>query len=64
MVHITKAQIMGLGIRIYIVEEDDSLKRLTLKRYNRFIKGHPDEGLMQYAGKKIRYALIVLEMIN
>ena len=55
---------MGLGTRIFIVKEDDSLLRLTLKRYNRLIKGHPDEGLMQYAGKRIRYALIVLEMIN
>ena len=55
---------MGLGTRIFIVEEDDSLKRLSLKQYNRLIKGHPDKGLMQYAGKRIRYALIVLEMMN
>ena len=55
---------MGLGTRIFIVKEDDSLQRLSLKRYNRLIKGHPDEGLMQFAGKRIRYALIVLEMIN
>jgi len=55
---------MGLGTRIFIVQEDDSLQRLSLKRYNRLIKGHPDEGLMQFAGKRIRYALVVLEMIN
>ena len=55
---------MGLGTRIFIVRADDSLQRLTLKRYNRLIKGCSDEGLMQYAGKRIRYALIVLEMIN
>jgi hypothetical protein len=55
---------MGLGTRIFILKEDDSLQRLSLKRYNRLIKGHPDEGLMQYTGKRIRYALIVLEMIN
>jgi hypothetical protein len=55
---------MGLGTRIFIVKEDDSLQRLSLKRYNRLIKGYPDEGLMQYRGKRIRYALIVLEMIN
>ena len=55
---------MGLGTRIFIVKEDESLQRLSLKRYNRLIKGYPDEGLMQYAGKRIRYALIVLEMIN
>ena len=64
MDHITKAQIMGIGTRIFIVKADDSLQRLTLKRYNRLIKGYPDEGLMQHAGKRIRYALIVLEMIN
>jgi transposase len=64
MDHITKAQIMGLGTKIFIVKEDDSLKRLTLKRYNRLLKGHPDEDLKQYAGKRVRYALIVLEMIN
>jgi len=64
MDHITKAQIMGLGTRIFIVKEDDSLQRLTLKRYNRLIRGHPDEGLMQYAGKRIRYALILIEMID
>ena len=56
--------ITGLGTRIFIVKEDDTLQRLTLKRYNQLIKGHPDEGLIQYAGKRIRYALIVLEMIN
>jgi hypothetical protein len=55
---------MGLGTRIFIVKEDDSLQRLSLKRYNLLIKGHSDEGLMQFAGKRIRYALIVLEMIN
>jgi len=55
---------VGLGTKIFIVKEDDSLQHLTLKRYNRLIKGHPDESLMQYAGKRIRYALIVLEMIN
>jgi hypothetical protein len=55
---------MGLGTRIFIVREDDSLQRLTLKRYNRLIKGYPDEGLMQYAGKRIRYVLVVLEMTN
>ena len=55
---------MGLGTRIFIVKEDDSLQRLTLKRYNRLIKGYPDKSLMQYKGKRICYALIVLEMIN
>jgi hypothetical protein len=55
---------MGLGTRIFIVKEDDSIERLSMKRYNRLIKGHPDEQLLQFAGKRIRYALIVLEMMK
>jgi hypothetical protein len=55
---------MGLGTRIFIVREDDSIERLSLKRYNRLIKRHPDERLLQFAGKRIRYALMVLEMLN
>jgi hypothetical protein len=55
---------MGLGTRIFIVKEDDSIERLSLKQYNRLIKGHPDGRLLQFAGKRIRYALMVLEMIN
>ena len=55
---------MGLGTRIFIVKEDDSIERLSMKRYNRLIKGHPDEQLSQFAGKRIRYALIVLEMMK
>jgi hypothetical protein len=55
---------MRLGTRIFIINEDDSLQRLSLKRYKRLINGHPDEDLMQFAGKRIRDALIVLEMMN
>jgi len=62
--HIKKAQIMGLATRIFIVKEGDSLQCLSQKRYNRLTKGHPDKGLMQFAGKRIRYALFVQEMIN
>ena len=55
---------MGLGSRIFIVKEDDSIERLSFKRYERLIKGHPDERLSRFAEKRVRYALIVLEMIN
>ena len=55
---------MGLVTRIFIVKEDDSLERLSLKKYNRLIKGYSDERLLKFAGKRMRYALIVLEMID
>ena len=34
---------MGLGIRLFIVEEADTIKRLPLARYERLLKHDPDE---------------------
>jgi hypothetical protein len=55
---------MGLGIRIYIVEENDTIKRLPLARYERLLKGGPNESLPKYAGKRVRYALIVINLVD
>ena len=55
---------MGLSIRIFIVEEDDTLKRLPMTRFDRLLKRDPNESLPKYAGKRVRYALIVVELIN
>ena len=55
---------MGLSIRIFIVEEDNTIKRLPLARYERLLKRDPNESLPKYAGKRIRYALIVVDLIN
>ena len=55
---------MGLSIRIFIVEDDDTIKRLPLARYERLLKRDPVERLLEYAGKRVRYALIVVDLIN
>jgi hypothetical protein len=55
---------MGLGIRIFIVKEDDTIKRLPLARYERLLKHDPNERLLEYAGKRVRYALIVVDLVN
>mgnify|MGYP001824686447 FL=1 len=55
---------MGLSIRIFIVEEDDTIKRLPLARYERLLKRDPNESLPKYAGKRVRYALIVVDLVN
>ena len=55
---------MGLSIRIFIVEDDDTINRLPLARYERLLKRDPDERLLEYAGKRVRYALIVVDLIN
>ena len=55
---------MGLSIRIFIVEDDDTIKRLPLARYERMLKRDSDERLLEYAGKRFRYALIVVDLFN
>ena len=55
---------MGLSIRVFIVEEDDTIKRLPLARYERLLKRDPDERLSRYAGKRVRYALLVVDLVN
>ncbi len=55
---------MGLSIRVFIVEDDDTIKRLPLARYERLLKHDPDEKLLKYAGKRVRYALIVVDLLN
>ena len=55
---------MGLSIRVFIVEDDDSINRLPLAQYERLLKRSPDERLLKYAGKRVRYALIVVDLVN
>ena len=55
---------MGLSIRVFIVEDDDSIKRLPLAQYERLLKRDPNESLPKYAGRRIRYTLIVVDLVN
>ena len=55
---------MGLGTRIFIVNDDDTLKRMPMKRYHRLFRRDPEERFLEYAGNRIRYVLVVLELKN
>jgi hypothetical protein len=55
---------MGMSLRIFIVNDDDSLKRLPLAKFERLRRGDPKEHLSEHAGKRMRYALVALEMEN
>ncbi len=55
---------MGTTARIFLVQNDGSLKRFPLARFERLFQGHPDERLTQCAGKRIRYALVVVDFVN
>jgi hypothetical protein len=55
---------MGTGLRIFLLNDDDSLESLPLAKFERLRRGDPKESLPQYAGKRVRYALVVVEMEN
>ena len=53
---------MGIGFRVFLINEDDSLQRLPVKRYERLLDGEPGERLLHYAGKRVRCAMVSLEV--
>jgi len=55
---------LGIGIRIFVVNEDDSIKRLALARYDRLLQRDPKEQLTEYTGKRVRYALVVVDLVD
>jgi hypothetical protein len=46
---------MGLGLRIFIINDDDTVRRFPFSRYERLLQGDSKEHLPQYAGKKKRF---------
>ena len=55
---------MSLSLRIFLVDDNDSLQRLPVSRYNRLLRGEGEECLPNYAGKRVRYALVVVEVVK
>ena len=55
---------MGICLRIFLVNDDDSIQRLALARYDRLLERDPKERLPQFAGKRVRYALAVVDLVD
>lgn len=55
---------MGVSLRIFLVNDDDSIKRFPLTRYERLMHRDPDECLPEYAGKRVRYAEVAVELAD
>ncbi len=55
---------MGLSVRIFFVNDDDTLERFSFARYERLLNGDPKEHLIEYAGKRVRYILVVVDLAN
>ena len=55
---------MGLGIRIFFVDEDDRIKRIPFSCFERIWAKDPKERFSEYKDSRIRYAEVVVELEN
>ena len=55
---------MGIGSRIFLVNDDDSVQRLSMAKFERLHRRDPEERLPEYAGKRVRYVFVILEIEN
>ena len=55
---------MGLSVRIFFIDDEDTLERFPFARYERLLNGDPKEHLIKYAGKRVRYILAVVDLAN
>jgi hypothetical protein len=55
---------MGTGFRIFLVNDDDSLRRIPMARYERLLRFEPEERLPEYAGKRVRCVFVALDVLG
>ena len=54
---------MGTGLRVFLVEDDGQVKRISVKRFQKLVDGVQDvEPLPEYAGQRLRIAFVTLEV--
>jgi hypothetical protein len=53
---------MGVSVRVFFVDENDSLQRIPLTRLDRLLHFNRKESLQQYAGKRVRCAMAFSEV--
>ena len=55
---------MGIGARTFLIDNDDSLQRFSMARLDKLLRSGFRETLPQYAGKRIRCAMVFLEIVD
>ena len=55
---------MGLGLRIFFVDDEDSIHRIPVSRWDKLQDSDSDEHFPEHAGKCVRSAMVVLELVN
>ena len=55
---------MGLGIRVFIIDDDVSIQRISVARWEKLHNRDPKEHFSRYADKCVRSATVVLEFAD
>jgi hypothetical protein len=53
---------MGIGWRVFLIDDNGSLQRISMVRLTRLLHFDRRESLQQYAGKRVRCAMVFLEV--
>jgi hypothetical protein len=53
---------MGIGIRVFLIEDNDTLHRISMARLDRLLHFDRRESLHLYAEKRVRCAMVVVEV--
>jgi hypothetical protein len=53
-----------VSARVFLVHDDDSIHRIPVSRFLRLYEGDRRECLPAYAGKRIRYALTAIDLVD
>jgi hypothetical protein len=53
---------MGIGCRVFLIGDNDSLQRISMVRLTRLLHFDRGESLQQYARKRVRCAMVFLEV--
>jgi hypothetical protein len=55
---------MGIGIRVFLIDDNDTLHRISMARLDRLLHFDRRESLHLYAGKRVRCAMVVVEVAH
>ena len=53
---------MGIACRVFLVDDNDSLQRISMARLDRLLHFDRAESLPQYSGKSVRCAMVFVEV--
>ncbi|MBW2107327.1 MAG: hypothetical protein JRI36_01500 [Deltaproteobacteria bacterium] len=53
---------MGTSLKIFLINHDDTIQAFPRARYERLLRGDPGERVPEFAGQRIRCAVVVVEM--